>query len=106
MNPTIDEVKPSAPLSTSSPFWQSHDTGLKSYRISVWDEMPRTGLPELFESYAEFERFVESRDIRTAGLAHVGSTAAPAAPLASIAVGASDPGSWISQKPSPPIAFR
>ncbi len=46
-------------LGTSSPFWQGHLTGLKSYRIAVWDEMPRTGLPELFESYAEFERFVE-----------------------------------------------
>ena len=45
-------------LSTSSPFWQSHETGLKSYRIAVWDEMPRTGLPALFESYGEFERHV------------------------------------------------
>jgi carboxylate-amine ligase len=32
-------------LSTSSPFWQGHDTGLKSYRIAVWDEMPRAGRP-------------------------------------------------------------
>lgn len=46
-------------LSTSSPFWQGRDTGLKSYRISVWDEMPRTGLPELFESYGEYERHVQ-----------------------------------------------
>ena len=45
-------------LSTSSPFWQGNDTGLKSYRIAVWDEMPRTGLPELFESFAEYERHV------------------------------------------------
>jgi len=46
-------------LSTSSPFWQGIDTGLKSYRLSVWDEMPRTGLPNLFESYAEFQRHVD-----------------------------------------------
>jgi len=46
-------------LGTSSPFWQGHNTGLKSYRIAVWDEMPRTGLPEIFESYAEFQRFVD-----------------------------------------------
>jgi len=46
-------------LSTSSPFWQGLDTGLKSYRLSVWDEMPRTGLPNLFESYAEFQRHVD-----------------------------------------------
>ena len=46
-------------LSTSSPFWQGHHTGLKSYRISVWDEMPRTGIPERFESHGEFQRFVD-----------------------------------------------
>ena len=46
-------------LSTSSPFWQSHDTGLKSYRIAVWDEMPRTGLPEQFDSFGEFQRHVD-----------------------------------------------
>ena len=45
-------------LTTSSPFWQGHDTGLKSYRISVWDEMPRTGLPEHFQSHGEFRRFL------------------------------------------------
>ncbi|MDH3688093.1 MAG: carboxylate-amine ligase [Gammaproteobacteria bacterium] len=45
-------------LSTSSPFWEGHNTGLKSYRIAVWDELPRTGLPEYFESYAEFQRHV------------------------------------------------
>ena len=46
-------------LTTSSPFWKGHDTGLKSYRISVWDELPRTGLPERFESFAEYRRHVE-----------------------------------------------
>ena len=46
-------------LSTSSPFWQGNDTGLKSYRIAVWDEMPRTGLPDLFESFGEYERHVQ-----------------------------------------------
>ena len=43
-------------LSTSSPFWDGEDTGLKSYRIAVFDEMPRTGLPELFDSWGEFQR--------------------------------------------------
>ena len=32
-------------LSASSPFWQGRDTGLAAYRLSVWGEMPRTGLP-------------------------------------------------------------
>jgi carboxylate-amine ligase len=43
-------------LSTSSPFWCGDDTGLKSYRIAVFDELPRTGLPEQFDSYGEFQR--------------------------------------------------
>ncbi|MCP5418845.1 MAG: carboxylate-amine ligase [Chromatiaceae bacterium] len=46
-------------LSTSSPFWRGEDTGLKSYRIAVWNEMPRTGLPEQFESYAEYKRYID-----------------------------------------------
>lgn len=45
-------------LSTSSPFWEGGDTGLKSYRIAVWDEMPRSGLPPSFESWSEYERHV------------------------------------------------
>lgn len=45
-------------LTTSSPFWQGENTGLKSYRLSVWDEMPRTGLPNAFDSFAEYERHV------------------------------------------------
>lgn len=46
-------------LSTSSPFWRGEDSGLKSYRLSVFDELPRTGLPSRFESYAEYVRHVE-----------------------------------------------
>ncbi len=46
-------------LSTSSPFWRGRRTGLKSYRLSIFDELPRTGLPEYFASYAEFDRTVE-----------------------------------------------
>ncbi len=45
-------------LSTSSPFWHGNDTGLRSYRLSVFDEMPRTGLPEDFDSWAEYQRHV------------------------------------------------
>ncbi len=46
-------------LSTSSPFWEGQDTGLMSYRIAVWNSLPRTGLPEHFESYAEYQRHVD-----------------------------------------------
>jgi carboxylate-amine ligase len=45
-------------LSCSSPFWEGHDTGLKSYRLTVFDALPRTGVPERFASYAEYERHV------------------------------------------------
>jgi len=45
-------------LSTSSPFWEGHRTGLMSYRIAVWDELPRTGLPDVFESHGEYFRHV------------------------------------------------
>ena len=46
-------------LSTSSPFWQGTPTGLKSYRLSIFDELPRTGLPHQFSSYSEYARTVE-----------------------------------------------
>ena len=47
-------------LSTSSPFWQGQDTGLKSYRLSIFDNLPRTGLPPSFASWAEYERAVRT----------------------------------------------
>jgi glutamate---cysteine ligase / carboxylate-amine ligase len=46
-------------LSTSSPFWGSRKTGLKSYRISTFRTMPRTGLPEEFASWSEYQRHVD-----------------------------------------------
>jgi carboxylate-amine ligase len=45
-------------LSCSSPFWEGLDTGLKSYRLTVFDALPRTGIPERFQSYADYERLV------------------------------------------------
>jgi carboxylate-amine ligase len=46
-------------LSTSSPFWGSRQTGLKSYRISTFRTLPRTGLPEEFASWSEYQRHVD-----------------------------------------------
>jgi carboxylate-amine ligase len=46
-------------LSCSSPFWEGRDTGLKSYRLTVFDALPRTGLPERFQSYAEYQRHID-----------------------------------------------
>ncbi|MFY9319473.1 carboxylate-amine ligase [Lentibacter algarum] len=47
-------------LSCSSPFWQGRDTGLSCYRLSVFDNLPRTGLPPRMESWGEFERSIEA----------------------------------------------
>ena len=46
-------------LSTSSPFWEGHDTGLKSYRLAVSHESPRTGLPGRFNSWDEYRQTVD-----------------------------------------------
>ena len=46
-------------LTTSSPFWSGRHTGLKSYRSIVFEDLPRTGLPETFSSWAAFDRFVQ-----------------------------------------------
>jgi len=53
-------------LSCSSPFWEGRDTGLKSYRLTVFDALPRTGIPERFASYAEYQRHI--RVLMDAGL--------------------------------------
>ena len=46
-------------LSCSSPFWQGEDTGLASYRLTIFDNLPRTGLPPRMSSWAEFQRSVK-----------------------------------------------
>ena len=45
-------------LSTSSPFWQGQITGLCGYRLAAYDELPRTGLPELFRTTEDYNEFV------------------------------------------------
>ncbi|OFW67805.1 MAG: carboxylate-amine ligase [Actinobacteria bacterium RBG_16_68_21] len=46
-------------LSTSSPFWHGMESGLKSYRMSVFRSLPRTGIPEHFASWSEYQRHVD-----------------------------------------------
>jgi len=46
-------------LTTSSPFWMGHNTGLKSYRSEVFKQFPRTDIPDHFDSYGSFQRYVE-----------------------------------------------
>ncbi|MBV9266238.1 MAG: carboxylate-amine ligase [Acidobacteriaceae bacterium] len=45
-------------LSTNSPFWESMDTGFKSYRCKVFERFPRTNIPDLYSSWSEFENYV------------------------------------------------
>ena len=47
-------------LSTSSPFWQAQDTRLKSYRLAVFNEMPRTGMPEEYQSFGEYKKHIDA----------------------------------------------
>ncbi len=47
-------------LSTSSPFWLGRKTGLKSTRCSVFKMFPRTGVPDTFSSWNDFESYVDT----------------------------------------------
>jgi glutamate---cysteine ligase / carboxylate-amine ligase len=46
-------------LTTSSPFWEGEDTGLKSWRLAIFRELPRTGLPGRFNSWDEYRQTVD-----------------------------------------------
>ena len=45
-------------LSTSSPFWQGRNTGMKSYRSLIFENLPRSGIPPTFQSYHEYDTYV------------------------------------------------
>ncbi len=47
-------------LSSSSPFWQGNNTGFKSFRSIIFEDLPRTGVPETFSSYQEYSRYVKT----------------------------------------------
>ncbi|HSN97586.1 MAG TPA: carboxylate-amine ligase [Candidatus Nanopelagicales bacterium] len=47
-------------LSTSSPFWLGRPSGLKSIRSEIFKRFPRTGIPGHFDSYARFQRYVDT----------------------------------------------
>lgn len=46
-------------LSTNSPFWEGRNTGFKSFRTKVFDKFPRTGIPDMFQNYADYENYVK-----------------------------------------------
>jgi carboxylate-amine ligase len=47
-------------LSASSPYWESHDTGLASCRVKVFEQLPTAGLPPVIEDWADFELFMHT----------------------------------------------
>jgi glutamate---cysteine ligase / carboxylate-amine ligase len=59
-------------LSTSSPFWGSQRTGLLSYRQSMYDEWPRTGIPDFLADEAEYDALVALL-VRSGAIADAGS---------------------------------
>jgi carboxylate-amine ligase len=60
----MNRIQPYLPLllalSTSSPFWQSQRTGLLGYRLAAYRELPRTGLPDLFENEKDYQRYIDT----------------------------------------------
>lgn len=58
-------------LSANSPYWNGFDTGLASARAKIFENLPNTGMPTAFESFAAFQRFerlmVEERSIADRG---------------------------------------
>jgi carboxylate-amine ligase len=47
-------------LSTSSPFWMGRNTGFHSYRSIIFTNFPRTGIPDIYQSYSEFDQYIQT----------------------------------------------
>lgn len=60
MNQARNFIPHALALSANSPFWQGRKTGYKSFRTIIWQRFPRSGLPEIFASAVEFERYVST----------------------------------------------
>ncbi|WP_134494286.1 carboxylate-amine ligase [Microvirga pakistanensis] len=60
----MNRIQPYLPLllalSTSSPFWQAQRTGLLGYRLAAYRELPRTGLPDLFDGAEDYQRYIDT----------------------------------------------
>ena len=50
-------------LSTSSPFWEGNDTGLKAFRPIIIGDLPRSGLPEQFDSWNDWIELLEDLSV-------------------------------------------
>ena len=46
-------------LSVNSPFWLGQNTGLKAYRQMIFERLPRTGIPDAFQSLSEYQDYLK-----------------------------------------------
>lgn len=82
-------------LSASSPFWHGRDTGMKSYRTLVFENMPRTGIPPVFKSFADYDQYVDT-------MAAVGALGSKSSGKPSGDIGAKDATKiWWDARPHP-----
>lgn len=47
-------------LSTSSPFWMGRKTGLKSYRTNIFQDFPRSGISDVYNTPADYDALVNT----------------------------------------------
>lgn len=45
-------------LTSSSPFWAGLDSGMQSYRATILNGLPRAGLPPVFSSVDDYQRYL------------------------------------------------
>jgi glutamate---cysteine ligase / carboxylate-amine ligase len=60
MNQARSWIPQMVALSTNSPFWGGRFTGIKSYRSVVWRPFPRSGIPDVFPSWSDFDNYVQA----------------------------------------------
>lgn len=53
-------------LASNSPYWLGSDTGYASFRTEIWGRWPTAGIPQHFDSRADYDRLIE-------GLKDIGS---------------------------------
>lgn len=53
-------------LSTSSPFWEGVETGLKAFRPVIIGDLPRSGFPEVFENWNDWTELLD--DLAATGM--------------------------------------
>lgn len=53
-------------LTCSSPFWEGIDTGLRAFRPIIIGDLPRSGFPEVFENWNDWQELLD--DLETCGM--------------------------------------